>query len=265
MPSTVSWLHVVAGLSILLVLANVYSSLFNIVPSMTTATTSTMIKEACANPKSSDKKPDLTDGNDALSWRQKVKANKLDSVVIFTCNEEYGMAVASSVVSVRVDGGYYGDIAVLMEEGIEKNNSYFTIPWMKDEILRQANNRTTSNSTTTTVGNNNTDGNRFFLNLDRIHIFSTQYLFDTLFSTSEVQQHYSYLQETPPVGECASRKRKRGHRGYFLKTLIYHPIIAQRWDVVLCKLIKRIPTGLIGLVLFLVTFCIFPVLSGFPF
>ena len=154
--------------------------------------------------------------------------NQLNKVVIFTCNQEYGMAVASSVISVRIDGGYHGDITILMEEGAQ-NDSNFTIRWMKDEITRQANNKTA------TVTSNNTNGN-VPMYLDRIHILSTHDLFDTLLGSSEIQTPYSYLRETPPAGECLPPKRKRGHRGYFLKTLIYHPTIAQRWDVVLCKL-----------------------------
>ena len=229
MATSISWFHVMAILSALLVLFNVYGSLF------ATITPTTTIKEGCTSTSTATVTSAGNNIRRSISWRKEIKNKR--TVIIFTCNAEYGQAVASSVISVRVDGGYYDDVAILMEEdttptAAEGRNESFTIPWMKDEILRQAREVNLSNRTTIQEKSE-------LLNLNNIHIFSTQELFDSLLSSQSNDQQYpnslSYLRETPPVGECSPPKRKLKHRGYYLKTLIYHPLIAEKWDIVLCK------------------------------
>lgn len=129
-------------------------------------------------------------------------------VVIFTCNQEYGAAVASSVISVRVDGGYMGDIAIILEE-----TSDFTVTWMNQQLL--------SEGAATNVTNP----------LVKVYFYTVKDLFDSLLTSPDT----AHLRETPPGAPCLPPKRKRGHRGYFLKALIYHPKIANRWDTVLCE------------------------------
>jgi hypothetical protein len=129
-------------------------------------------------------------------------------VVIFTCNQEYATAVASSVLSVRVDGGYKGDIAIILEE-----TSNFTAAWMNQQLI--------SEGAATNVTNP----------LVKIYFFTAKNLFDSLLTSPDT----AHLRETPPEAPCLPPKRKRGHRGYFLKALIYHPKIANRWDTVLCE------------------------------
>jgi hypothetical protein len=129
-------------------------------------------------------------------------------VVIFTCNQEYAAAVASSVLSVRVDGGYKGDIAIILEE-----TSNFTVTWMNQQLV--------SEGAATNVTNP----------LDKVHFYTAEDLFDSLLTSPDT----AHLRETPPEAPCLPPKRKRGHRGYFLKALIYHPKIANRWDIVLCE------------------------------
>ena len=233
MATSISWFHVMAMISVLLVFFNVYGSLFIAI------TPTTTIKEGCTTATSTRTVTSAGNHNRrSISWRKEVKTKR--TVVIFTCNAEYGQAVASSVISVRVDGGYYDDVAILMEEeetdatsAAKGRNESFIIPWMKDEILRQARNLPDVSNTTTNQQKS------LLLNMDNIHIFSTQDLFDSLLSSSSAARQntnrLSYLRETPPVGECSPPKRKQKHRGYYLKTLIYHPLIAEKWDIALCK------------------------------
>jgi hypothetical protein len=129
-------------------------------------------------------------------------------VVIFTCNQEYAAAVASSVLSVRLDGGYKGDIAIILEE-----TSNFTVAWMNQQLISEG------------AGTNVTNP------LGRVHVYTVKDLFDSLLTSPDT----AHLRETPSGASCLPPKRERGHRGYFLKTLIYHPKIANRWDTVLCE------------------------------
>jgi hypothetical protein len=172
------------------------------------------------------------------------------TVVVFTCNEAYGRAVASSVISVRIDGGYEGDVAILMEQ-----SQNLTFAWMQQEIQhehkiqRQQRQNQEQSRKNATISKEN-EGNHYHDNpLHRVFIFSTDELWDSLLSwssssTKQAERNISSsssslsiadLRNTPPAGWCMPPKRMSGHRGYFLKTLIYHPIMAERWDIVLCE------------------------------
>jgi hypothetical protein len=176
------------------------------------------------------------------------------TVVVFTCNEAYGMAVASSVISVRIDGGYEGDVAILMEQ-----SQNFTIGWMRQEIQheheiqqqqQQQQQQNQEQSRKNSTFSKDHEDNHYHDNpLHRVFIFSTDELWDSLLSwssssTKQAKRNISSsssslsiadLRNTPPAGWCMPPKRMSGHRGYFLKTLIYHPIMAERWDIVLCE------------------------------
>ena len=169
----------------------------------------------------------LVNGDNTISYHQELcptvhqpqPSNQLNvtkqatppkTVVIFTCNEFYASAVASSVVSVRIDGGYMGDIAVILEE-----SSNVTMSWMKDQVKLEYDQR-----------------NKGMLEDrdDKFFVFSSDDLFHSLLQNPKI----SFLKQTPPKAPCLPPKRNRGHRGYYLKTLIYHPTIAEKWDIVLC-------------------------------
>jgi hypothetical protein len=67
--------------------------------------------------------------------------------------------------------------------------------------------------------------------LDNITFYKTTDLWDSLVGgNNESLVSYGYLQDAPPVPQCLSDHRKRGHPAYYLKTLIYHPAIVDKWD-----------------------------------
>jgi hypothetical protein len=125
------------------------------------------------------------------------------NVVVFVTNERYGSAVAASTISLRKDGGYQDDIAVIVDEG-----GHFNISSLQREIREMKG------------------------SLDNITFYKTTDLWDSLVG-SHNESAVSYLRDAPPAPQCSSDHRKRGHPAYYLKTLIYHPAIADKWDYVL--------------------------------
>jgi hypothetical protein len=126
-------------------------------------------------------------------------------VVVFVTNERYGSAVAASTISLRKDGSYQEDIAVIVDEG-----GRFNVSSLQREILQMKG------------------------SLDNITFYKTTDLWDSLVGgNNESLVSYGYLRDAPPVPQCLSDHRKRGHPAYYLKTLIYHPAIVDKWDSVL--------------------------------
>jgi hypothetical protein len=264
-PSKV-WFYFAAVLSLVIVLLNFYYALH-----ATPHLSQRLHHENCVQPSTHDSVYNNWNNNNIhdtvpfdstpLVAHLKQKQIPKRTVVVFTCNKAYGRAVASSVISVRIDGGYDGDVAILMEE-----SQNFTISWMQHEIQheheiqqqqRQQQHNQKESRKYATVSNEN--GNRNHDNpLHRVFIFSTDELWDSLVSwsssssttptttttttkqpevnlSSSSSVSIAHLRNTPPAGWCMPPKRMSGHRGYFLKTLIYHPIMAERWDTVLCE------------------------------
>ena len=137
-------------------------------------------------------------------------------VVLFSTNERYASAVASSVVSVRVDGGYKGDIAVILDE-----SSNVTIAWLKDEIRKEE--KKLDERQQQLVYFNNSDEKLFF--------YSTKELLDSVLDNPQI----AYMKDPPPSATCLDEKQARSHRSHYYKTLMFHPTIAEKWDIVLCK------------------------------
>lgn len=131
------------------------------------------------------------------------KAKK--SVIVFVCTLRYCPAVASSIRSLRVDGGYTHDVAVILDESPDYN-----IANLKQDLLLY---KATES-----------------MNSKSVRIFTVTQLFDSLLAdqTADIR-----LREPPPISSCMNDHRKRGHRGYYIKTLIFHPDITSAYDTVL--------------------------------
>jgi hypothetical protein len=132
----------------------------------------------------------------------------IGNVVILLCNEKYCPAVASLVASLRKDGGYRDDVAVIMEE-----SANYTLASLKHDIIKE--------------GGGNTP-------LVNVTFFTASELFESL----QLDDDNKYLGETPPMSSsCISdggvEKRKKKHRAYYLKPLMFHQVFAERWKTVL--------------------------------
>jgi hypothetical protein len=132
------------------------------------------------------------------------------NVVLLLCNEKYCPAVASLVASLRKDGGYRDDVAVIMEESVN-----YTLASLKHDIIKE--------------GGGNTP-------LVNVTFFTASELFESL----QLDDDDKYLGETPPMstscigdGGVEKRKRKKKHRAYYLKSLMFHQVFAERWKTVL--------------------------------
>jgi hypothetical protein len=121
-------------------------------------------------------------------------------VVVFVCNKRYGEAVASSVKSLRLDGGYDGDVAVILEEEDEFTHDTFQ----------------------SLMGEEDDD--------DRVTIFKVQDMMDAILID---RTDDAYLHNAPPAPSCKAEHRAIRQTAYYRKSLIYHPFIAERWDMVL--------------------------------
>ncbi|KAL3909355.1 MAG: hypothetical protein SGILL_008119, partial [Bacillariaceae sp.] len=124
------------------------------------------------------------------------------NVIVFVTNNRYGQAVAMSIQSLRQDGGYRGDVAVIVQEDAK---SRFTVESLQNDILQKGG------------------------SLENITFFSTTKLWDDL----ELSKEHDHFRSAPPAPKCLSAHRAQGHPSYYLKTLIFHPNIADRWDTVM--------------------------------
>lgn len=125
------------------------------------------------------------------------------TVVVFLTNKRYSDALVSSVLSLRKDGGYKDDVAVLvMEEG------NFTAASLKKKIPGD----------------------------DKVTYFRTTDLWDDLLVGKGVVQSQSllrYLRKIPPTSNCSAERRAKRRAAYYSKTLLFHPKIVDQWDTVL--------------------------------
>jgi hypothetical protein len=116
--------------------------------------------------------------------------------------------VANSIASLRVDGKYMDDIAVIVDEKLDNPNDTFTkhdmYSMIRKEYPRQTN----------------------------IFMYSATELLDSLFETSDTSEPH-ILSNPPPVSPCKSAHRKEGHAAYYRKVLAYHPTIALQWRYVM--------------------------------
>ena len=143
--------------------------------------------------------PGRNDSGAAVSEREERHA------VVFACNDRYASAAASSVASVRMDGGYNGDIIVIIDNDVGKTN-------MTQMIIEHGG-----------------------VMDDRIILLEASELFDSLLLEHNATTMLDYLREPPTPLSCLPGNRLRGRKGYYLKTLVFHPWIARQWDKILCK------------------------------
>jgi len=161
--------------------------------------------------------PDLKDSNNS--------DNNKGRVVVFICNGGYSEPVIMSIQSLRKDGGYHGDVVVVLDE--DNPSSTTTAPVTRQSMRQQ-------------------------LLQQNIHqnvvIYTVQELMDTLMldlhqaqpnndqqqqQQDDVPYNYSALKEAPPASDCLPSHRKRGRAAYYHKLLLYHPTIALQWRYVL--------------------------------
>ena len=147
-----------------------------------------------------------TQPRSVLEVVDRVKLN----AVVFVCNQRYGSAAASSLVSVRNEGGYQEDVILIVDEDADQN---FTSSWLENEVINQGG------------------------SMERVFMFTATDLLNSLIDGDE---SIAYLSEAPAILPCMAESRQRGHRGYYLKSLIFHPWIATRWDTVLCKFLPDV-------------------------
>ncbi|KAL3913980.1 MAG: hypothetical protein SGILL_006278 [Bacillariaceae sp.] len=138
-------------------------------------------------------------------------------VVMYICNGAYCDAVVMSIQSLRVDGGYKGDVVVVLEETNGLN--------------------TTSNVTRASMSHQLRNQNMH----QRVALYTVKELMDSLYSDLEQSQLLNHarkeelavLQEPPPLLSCFQNYRRRAHMAYYRKLLVYHPTIALQWSHVL--------------------------------
>jgi hypothetical protein len=143
-----------------------------------------------------------------------------DEVVIFVCNGRYHSAVSMGIASLRADGGYNGDVAVILEE------DSITKDQMREAIVEGERKALTTSTTNISTAITEDEISR------RLFLFSVEELVESLFSEHN-RQGLDYLRQPPPLSSCKEENRKAGHNAYYRKILIYHPSIALRWERVL--------------------------------
>jgi len=131
------------------------------------------------------------------------ESESVNHVVVFVATERYDSAIVSSVVDLRLKGAYHGDVVVIMEE--EGN---FTTSWVDNEIRSELANNTIFNS--------------------HVIIFTAEELWDSLLTKEN-----EHLRDYPAPPDCVDEHRTRGHSAYYMKSLMYHPRIVDRWETVL--------------------------------
>lgn len=134
-----------------------------------------------------------------LSLRQN-RAN----VVVFVCDRLYCPAVASSVISLRKDGGYNGDVAVIIDVSANYTEDAF-----REDLHRDSEE----------YGDLNLYNNSLYL-------YSASNLLDDLDLGDNHVEHIREAPSQPPEG-CDMFLNKRP---YYLKALVWHPAIADRWN-----------------------------------
>ena len=76
--------------------------------------------------------------------------------------------------------------------------------------------------------------------MERVFLITAAELMNSLLDGDE---SLAYLKDAPPALPCVGEIRRRGNRAYYLKSLIFHPWIATRWDTVLCKFDMEAPAA----------------------
>jgi hypothetical protein len=150
----------------------------------------------------------LTDYERYVQPYQKNQNTTSDTVILFICDQKYSPAVADSIASLRVDGKYIDDIAVIVDEKLDNPNDTFTKHDMYSMIMKEYPRQT------------------------NIFMYSATELLDSLFETSDTTEPH-ILSNPPPVSPCKSAHRKAGHAAYYRKVLAYHPTIALQWRYVM--------------------------------
>jgi hypothetical protein len=130
----------------------------------------------------------------------------LNNVVLMVCDEPYCGAVANLIVSLRIDGGHEGDIAVIVEQ-----SQNYTKKSLEADIDRESKGMIDGIVTNATI-----------------YIWSTDELFDAL----QLDEKTQYLKDCPPLAECLKDYPKRKHKAFYLKSLMFHPIFT-KWNTVL--------------------------------
>jgi len=131
-----------------------------------------------------------------------------ETLIVLLCNEKYCRATASLISSLRSDGGYTDDIAVIIDE-----STNYTRESLERDILDEAK------------------------EMSNIFLWTSEELFDSLQQLSE--ERIDFLRETPPFSSCVAKNQtnekitaERRKRVYYLKSLMFHPIVLN-WKRVL--------------------------------
>ena len=137
-----------------------------------------------------------------------------ETLVVLLCNEKYCPATANLIASLRSDGGYTDDIAVIIDESIN-----YTRESLEKDIVREGGRGEESKA------------------MANIFLWTSEELFNSL-KLSEGEGN-AFLRETPPFSSCVAKNQtdakimvERKTRAYYLKSLMFHPIVIN-WKRVL--------------------------------
>jgi len=126
-----------------------------------------------------------------------------NTLTLLLCNSKYCPAVADLILSLRNDGGYTDDVAVIVDE-----SANYTTNSLRMDIIREGGGRNES--------------------LKNVFFWTAQELLDDL----QLDNEKKYLKETPPMASCGKEYSKVKHRAYYLKSLMFHPVLV-KWKRVL--------------------------------
>ena len=127
------------------------------------------------------------------------------NLVLLLCNQKYCPAVANLIASIRADGGYINDIAVIIEE-----DANYTIDSLKADIVQEG-------------------GGQEDEVMVNVELWAAEELFDSLHLKNETK----HLRDTPPLASCLiGQYSEIKHRAFYLKSLIFHPVTTN-WTRVL--------------------------------
>mmetsp|Transcript_1261 Transcript_1261/g.2769 ORF Transcript_1261/g.2769 Transcript_1261/m.2769 type:complete len:592 (-) Transcript_1261:127-1902(-) len=182
----------------------------------TTPSAITVPKQQQQQQQQSDRESNVPTSSPTSTKNVTATAPRKDHVVLFIADAVYADAVAHSIVDIKRTGGYKtGDVAVILDEGERKGHP----------------DGCTVKSFRTKIENFGLKGRN---SQQDIFVYTVEELYSILFDQNESTKHLGYLKEPPaPSPGCIKKQRTDSYKGYYLKTLMFHPIFADKWDKVL--------------------------------